>query len=254
MSRSVTDLHAGGPHSSIRWAPLLTGFVVLFLVMQGLAGALNSVRGEAGLVVAAATVGAALLATRLAFAPTWMESVKALGLGAPRMKGVAVAIALCLLLLCVIPFHLTVRGGAAGFYPNAAWLALGVFAQAGVAEETVFRGFLYGHIRRSHPFWRAALISMAPFAAVHLMLFATMPWPIALAALLLSVVVSFPLARLYDLGGGTVWAPALAHAVVQGGVKLVVIQDPSFPIVWMAAGALLPWLVFVVRSSGGTRS
>ncbi len=74
---------------------------------------------------------------------------------------------------------------------------------------------------------------MIPFAAAHLYLFATMAWPIALAALALSVLIAFPFAWLYELGGRTIWAPAIAHAVVQGAIKLFVIQDQIFPIVWM---------------------
>jgi hypothetical protein len=89
---------------------------------------------------------------------------------------------------------------------------------------------------------------MPPFLAVHLLMFVTMPWPIALAAVMLSIVVSFPLARLFDLGGSSIWPPALVHAVVQGTVKIVVVPDAGwFPIVWMAASAVLPMLVFLMR-------
>jgi membrane protease YdiL (CAAX protease family) len=139
-------------------------------------------------------------------------------------------------------------------YPNAAWLGPGILAQAGLAEETVFRGFLYGHIRRRHPFWRAALLSMLPFTLVHLTLFATMDWPLALAALVLSIVISFPLAHLYELGGRTIWAPALAHAVIQGAPKLIIADDPMFNLVWMGAVSVALWLAFLVSSSAGSRS
>jgi hypothetical protein len=85
---------------------------------------------------------------------------------------------------------------------------------------------------------------------VHLLLFFTMPWPIALAALLLSLVLSFPLARLFDAGGATIWPPALIHFVVQGTVKIVEVSGPAaaaFPLVWMAASAAIPMVVFVRR-------
>lgn len=237
-----------------RWALLLGGFAALFALMHGLAGSLASMRGEAGLMVAAATIGAALVLVRMFYARNWRESWITLGLGRPRWLGVQTAATLCLLLLAVYPVYLAAQGSFFSVYPNAGWLALGIFAQAGLAEECVFRGFLYGQLRRRYPFWRAALLSTLPFAAAHLLLFATMAWPIALAALLLSVVLSFPLARLYDLSGGTIWAPALAHAVVQGAIKLLVIEDPAFPLVWMAACAILPWLVFAVSSSADNRS
>ena len=47
----------------------------------------------------------------------------------------------------------------------------GLFAQAGIAEELLFRGYLFGHLREGRSFWRAALLSMPPFLAVHLLLF-----------------------------------------------------------------------------------
>jgi hypothetical protein len=77
-----------------------------------------------------------------------------------------------------------------------------------------------------------------------------MPWPIALAALVLSVVLSFPLAHLFELGGHTIWAPALLHFVVQGTVKLVVFSGDAaalFPLVWIAAGAVIPMSAFLSR-------
>ena len=68
----------------------------------------------------------------------------------------------------------------------------------------------------------------------------------ALAAVLLSTLLSFPLARLFELGGNTIWAPALLHFVVQGAVKVVELPgNTGLPIVWMAASALVPWLVFI---------
>jgi membrane protease YdiL (CAAX protease family) len=129
------------------------------------------------------------------------------------------------------------------------WLLPGLFAQGGVAEETVFRGYLFGHLRRGRSFWRAAGLSTLPFVAVHLTLFVTLSWPVALAALLLSVLLSFPLARLFELGGWTIWPPALVHFVVQGTVKIVDVAGDAasaFPFVWMTATAVIPLLVFVI--------
>ena len=97
---------------------------------------------------------------------------------------------------------------------------------------------------------------MLPFVSVHLVLFLSMPWPIALASVLLAVVISFPLAYLFELGGETIWAPALLHFVIQATVKVVVFSQgaESFALVWMAASALIPLLVFTVRSSTRTHA
>ena len=75
----------------------------------------------------------------------------------------------------------------------------------------------------------------------------SMPWPIALASVLLAVVISFPLAHLFELGGDTIWAPALLHFVIQGAIKLLVLGEgaEAFAINWMIASAVVPLLVFV---------
>lgn len=130
---------------------------------------------------------------------------------------------------------------------NAAVLALGIFAQGGIAEETLFRGFLFRHFRERRAFWPAAARAAVPFVAAHLLLFATLDFVIALAALLVSVSLTFPLARLFDLAGGSIWPGALLHAVVQGAIKLVepgTSDSLSIAIAWMAVSALVPWIVF----------
>jgi hypothetical protein len=100
--------------------------------------------------------------------------------------------------------------------------------------------------------WRAAGLSMLPIVAVHLVLFFSMPWPIALASALLATVISFPLAYLFELAGGTIWAPSILHFVIQAGVKVIVLPHgaESFAIVWMAASAMVPLLVFGFKARG----
>ena len=153
------------------------------------------------------------------------------------------------MLVSIVPVFAYVTGGSAALVPGWALLIPGLFAQAGIAEETLFRGYLFGHLRPGRSFWRAAGVSMLPFVAVHLFLFFTMPWPIATASLLLAVAISFPLAHLFELGGATIWPPALLHFVVQGTVKIVVMSGdsaPLFPLVWIAASAVLPMFVLLI--------
>jgi uncharacterized protein len=241
---------------TIFWVRLVGGLIVLYAVLQGAATWLGSTRGEWGLAVSALTLGAALVVQRWFFARSWRETWTSLGLGTPRPLGIWVALAACVLMLLAYPFYLFFYAEAFTLYQNAFWLSLGIFAQAGIAEEVVFRGFLYGNIRKRHTFWRAALLSMAPFALVHLTLFATMDWPIALTALIISVLLTFPFAYLYDLAGRTIWAPAIAHAFIQGAVKMLVVDGagPPFPVLWMGASVVAMALVFLVRSSADSRS
>ena len=199
--------------------------------------------------VAALVVAATAAANWFVMRGRGVSTVRQLGLGTPRARGIAVAGGVSLLMFAFAWAFLRAMGLTATFYPG--WLALvpGLFAQGGIAEEVLFRGYLFGHIRAGRTFWRAACLSMLPFVAAHLVLFATMPWPIALASVLLSIIISFPLAHLYELGGHTIWAPALLHFVIQGTVKVLVVSPgpETFAVAWMAASALIPLLVFAVK-------
>jgi len=241
---------------SIQWLQLVAGLLVVFVALQWTASALGSDRGQAGLLVGLIVVIATLGVERLFFQRSFTASADALGLGFPALRGFLTAMALSVLLLLVIPLFAHVRQASVSLFPGWSWLLFGLFAQAGIAEEILFRGYLFGYLRRRRPFWQAALLAAGPFVVVHLLLFITLPWPIALAALLLAVALSFPFAHLFELGGGTIWPSALVHFVVQGAIKLAVVSGESgltLPLVWMAASAVLPFLVFLVprrRSQG----
>jgi membrane protease YdiL (CAAX protease family) len=231
------------------WPRLLVGLVVVFALFQWVASALGSERGEAGLSVGLLVVGTTLLLERLFFRQPLAASARALGLGPPVRRGLLAAVALSLVLLFVIPVFAWATQASVTFYPGWSGLLLGLFTQAGLAEETLFRGYLFGHLRRQRSFWRASGLATIPFVVVHLLLFVTLPWPLALASILLAVVISFPLAYLFDLGGGTIWAPALVHFVVQGAIKIVVVspeQAATLPLVWIAASAVVPFVVFLL--------
>lgn len=220
---------------------LAFGFLSLVAVLHGTAAMLGSTRGEWGMAVALCVLAAAWAVQRFLHG----EYLASVGIRSGT-GGIVLAAALSTLLAGFAAMYLLATDARAGLYPDSALLALGIMAQGGLAEELVFRGYLYGHLRRTRRFWRAASVSMVPFAAVHLSAFFTMDWPIALAALLLAIALSFPYARLYDLAGGTLWPAALLHAVTQAGPKLVVVDDPSFPLVWMAAALALSWSVFLL--------
>ncbi len=239
---------ADSPHAGPRYLFSTVGlFVSLWFVLDRTADLLGSGRGEHGLVVCAAVLVAAVAIERISgLRPA--AALIALGLGRPRASMLALAASLAVLLLCFYPALSFVTGAPLSLRPDAAWLALGMFAQGGIAEEVVFRGFLFRRLRRGRTFWRAALLSSVPFAAVHLLLFFSLDPPLAAASLVLALSMSFPLARLFEASGGTIWPPALLHAVVQSSIKLVETDAPFFPALavgWMAIAAAAPWIVFV---------
>ena len=231
------------------WVRLILGLMLVYALFHWSALELGSDRGQAGLVVAAIVVCGTLFVD----GPWRREGnsrLHSIGLGRPRSNGLAVSAGICGVLLLVAPVYAVTTGSSLTMTDDWLWLVPGLFAQAGIAEEALFRGFLFSRLRAGRTFWRAATLSMLPFVFVHLTLFATLPFWIALAALGLAIVVSFPMARLFELGGSTIWPPALLHFVVQGAVKVLVVGGESsaaFPIVWMIASAVLPLVVFLFQ-------
>ena len=59
------------------------------------------------------------------------------------------------------------------------------------------------------------------------------------------------MAWLFELGG-SIWGAALLHWVVQGTVKIVVVEgaELGFAATWMVASAVLPFAVFAFRPAG----
>jgi membrane protease YdiL (CAAX protease family) len=230
------------------WIRLVAGLGLVWALFQGFATGLASGRGERGLAVGAAVVMALLAVEWLFFALRPVPAAAALGLGRPgRSRGPVLALAIAGLLLLYFPHFSAATESTLRPVPGWPWLALGLFAQGGLAEEALFRGYLFRRVRERQPFWRAAWLSMVPFTAVHLLLFATLPAPIAAASVLLAVATAFPLARLFELGGGNVWAPALVHGAIQT-IKLC--EPPEahaavFPLGWMLLAGLLPFLAFL---------
>lgn len=251
VPRSAIHLDGRGadpPAGKAAWPRLIAGLAAAYAVFQLSADALGSDYGQAGLAVAALVLATLFAAERVLFGEPPARAARLLGLGRPHPRGVAAAAGVCLLLLLVFPAFAAAMGRPLRLDPRWAVLLPGLFAQAGLAEEALFRGYLYRRVRRGRSFWRAVAAASVPFVAVHLVLFLALPWPIAAAALLLSALISVPLAHLFELGGGTVWAPALVHFVVQGAIKLVAVEGAGtlLPVVWMAASAILPWLVFLL--------
>jgi membrane protease YdiL (CAAX protease family) len=227
-------------------AALIAGLALVFALFQGLAHTLGSDRGQAGLLVAAVVIAALVAVERLLFGQSPAAALRSLGFGPPAMKGLAIALGLGVLLVAVIPTYAAMNGVSVAPYPGWMWLLPGLFAQGGVAEEALFRGYLFGRLRRDRSFWRASALAGMPFVLVHLYLFATLPWPVALASVLLATIISFPLAHLFELGGNTIWPPALLHFTVQGAVKVLELPGNTLmPLVWIGASAALPYLGFL---------
>ena len=234
----------------VQWLRLLSGLIAVFALFQWIAITLGSDRGQAGVIVGVVVVAGTLLVEMYLFRKSFKESARAIGLARMSKIGVLTATAISVFMLLMIIVFGSVTDSALGLYPNWYWLVPGLFFQAGIAEETLFRGYLFNHLRRKYAFWKAATLAALPFTVVHLILFQSLAWSIAFASILLAIVMSFPLSRLYELGAQTIWAPAIVHFVTQGAVKVVVVSGKSaslFPFFWMTICALVPLSVFAIE-------
>jgi membrane protease YdiL (CAAX protease family) len=127
-------------------------------------------------------------------------------------------------------------------------LLAGTFAFHGLAEELVWRGYVYRRLRETRPFWRAVVLTMPFVAVAHIPIIVSSGWLVGAAALMVAAVTSAPLARLYDLGRGTLWAPAILHAAIDT-FKLVTVPAADagrFSLLLSGFSVLVPLLVLAV--------
>jgi membrane protease YdiL (CAAX protease family) len=245
----VTNSAAAPPSSPHRasWIVLI-GLFLVFGEFQ-LAGSLSgSDRGQAGVPIALLIVGSLLIVERLFFGQRPSQAWWFLGLGKPSGRSIGAAVLVGAAMMAMLPLYAAVTGTSLRMLPASPLIVLGLFAQAGIAEETLFRGYLFHHYRQTRSFWRAAGAAAVPFVAVHVILLATMPWEIALGATLVAAATSFPLAHLFEMGRFTIWAPAIVHTVIQGGIKLVEVEGgppTQLYLFWLAASAIVPFAAFL---------
>jgi len=236
-----------GPRHVLKLVRIVAGFLLIWVVLDQSAGMLGSTRGAFGIVVCALVTGAAVGVEWLLFGLPPSRALPALGFRRATGRSLIATVAVALGLLAYFPVYAVLVDVPLTLRPDWNWLVPGLFAQAGIAEETLFRGYLFRHIREGRAFWPAALLAALPFVAVHLLLFATLDIAIAAASLALSVSMSLPLAWLFERGGDSVWPPAILHFVIQGAIKLVDAPEGAMAglaVGWIAVAAVLPWLLF----------
>ena len=163
---------------------------------------------------------AILVVERVLFGQSLSTAVVWLGLTRTTTRGFAAGIAIGLLLL-VTPVYAVHAGMALKWYPRGTGLLLGLLAQGGVAEEVL-------PVR--------PCLREVPF----LLLFLSLPWTLASASVALAAATTPPLARLYELGGRSIWPRALVHFVMQGAIIVPGAVTVRLPLIWMLACATLP--------------
>ena len=144
------------------WRKLLFGLIAVFVLFQWIATYTGSTRGEAGVLVGLIVVTAMVIVERIGFQDSFIDAKRSVGLLLPKAQGVIVGIVIAKAMFAMIFIFSWLTGSTFEMYPNWQLLMIGIFFQAGIAEETMFRGFLFGHLRQRHTFGKAVFFSAIP--------------------------------------------------------------------------------------------
>jgi membrane protease YdiL (CAAX protease family) len=203
------------------------------------------------LLITACVLIAALIAELFLFKSKITDLLKLLGFGKPRLKVVVTSLIITVLLLLCYPLITLLTGYKFKIPENWLWLAVGVFALHGIAEEVLYRGFLFRRLREGRSFWKAAWLAVIFFTAAHIPIIINMGILVGGMAVLLAVVSSFPFSYMYEKGGNTIWAPAIVHFAIDTVIPILAAgpQDASSTqavTLWMAASMVIPYLSFLI--------
>lgn len=203
--------------------------------------------GSAAAALAAAAIALAL--GQRAAGTAWAQVPAALGLRQPAAQAVALAGLVGGIYFTVL--LLGARGLGVTLEVRENWLSvlLGVLLFHGLAEELVWRGYVFAWLRDHRSFAAAVWWSVPLIALTHTPMVVTDGWLVGALATLTAAITCWPLAYLWERGGQAVWAPALLHALIGTWQVFERTYPLTFPMLVMAASITVPLLVFspVVR-------
>ena len=229
---------------------ILFGCAILFGILQIGVTQLTSVLDQtwAALITSAIMLVVTVALESLLFKRETAKGLSALGFGRPNLRAALVAAIITTLMLAFFPIFTFSTGAQVRIKPAWLWILLAIVTFNGFAEETLFRGFVFGGLRKDATlsFRRAGFISMIIFAAVHLLLFFGNPFIIGLLGTLIAIASAFPMAYLFERGNNTIWAPVILH-VGTHAIRLVDISETHYltaVTIWLAMQIGMVFLVY----------
>jgi hypothetical protein len=225
------------------------GFIVAFLVMHYTGQALMKLPYIFNaILVFAAVLMAMLLFSKLTEGKTVKSTISDMGFRKTNLPGLAPGIFVSLALFGSYPLLGYLLNTGIKPVDGWQWNITGLMFTAGLAEEMIFRGYLFGSLRRKMGFRKAVLKAAICFSAAHLVMFTYMDWRVALLSTLLAVAISVPLAFLFEKGNNSLWSPAIVHTAIRT-VGLVVTVDEKhfmqFSLLWIVICMTTPYLVLI---------
>jgi membrane protease YdiL (CAAX protease family) len=134
-----------------------------------------------------------------------------LGFGRPDVRVLLLSTVVSGALLATLPFIVAAGGGAFVLPDNWIMLAVSIFLLNGLAEETVYRGYLFHQLRASLTFRKAVVVGTLFAATAHVPIIASAGPVVGGLAIGVAVLTFLPFALLFECCGNAVWAPAIVH-------------------------------------------
>lgn len=175
------------------------------------------------------------------------EILDDLGLGRPPTRSMVAATVVGGALVATYLGGAALLGIELQLRSNWPSVLVGALLFHGVAEELVWRGYVYGRFRRTNTFAGAVLRTTPLIALTHVPILVSSGLTVGSLAVLTAAITCLPLAYLYDHGHRTVWPPAIVHGLI-GTWQLF---DRPFPaelsVVVMCSSILVPLTAFAFR-------
>jgi membrane protease YdiL (CAAX protease family) len=231
---------------------IIIGYIIIYGVLELSAKFLGDlIKPENALIVMACVLTCAVLVEIFLFKNKFSSLVKLLGLNKPSTSSIIAALVITGILFSCYPLITYLTGYTFVVPADWAWLAVGVFALHGVAEEVLYRAFLFRRLRERFSFWKAGWIAVLFFAVAHIPIIISQGLLVGGMAVILSIASSFPLSWLYEKGNDTIWAPAIVHAAIDTVIPILAAagMNESTQIavsLWMVVSIIVPYSAFLL--------
>ncbi len=169
---------------------------------------------------------------------------RALGLGPPANRALVPALAAGLLTLLAYVAGAAATGVTLELRSNWPVVLVSALVFHGLAEELVWRGFVFGHLRRTRSFWSAIAWSIPLIALTHVAIIVTNGPFVGGLAVASAAITCLPFSYLWQRGGGTIWAPAITHGLVGTWQLFERTYPDRYSAVVVSVSILIPLVVF----------
>jgi membrane protease YdiL (CAAX protease family) len=227
----------------------LLAFIILFALFYGLSLLTSNFDWTwSRILICLVTVSGATLAWSLMKNAPLAQSFRDVGFGIPNWRVMGIAVVISALMLAFFPIYSSLASVDLPLKSNWPWVLIGIITGVGIAEETLFRGYVFGFLRERRTFLKAATLSMILFGTMHLLLLLWLPLPIAIAAIVLAILAAYPTAYLFETGNRTIWPSAILHttALATNLFQIPAELAVSLSLLWIGIVVIGLILVFVI--------